>query len=55
MPKKSNANRHKYATNMLIATKYNQMKILADMELFRRFSFFDDLNSRRIEDALLQA
>ena len=25
-----------HTTNMLIATKYNQMKIIADMEFFRR-------------------
>ena len=25
-----------HTTNMLIATKYNQMKLIADMEFFRR-------------------
>ena len=44
-----------HTTNMLITTKYNQMKIIADMEIFRRiewlFSFFDDLIVRRIEVA----
>ena len=30
------AKRTSHTTNMLIATKYNQMKINADMEFFRR-------------------
>ena len=30
------AKRPSHTTNVLIATKYNQMKILADMEFFRR-------------------
>ena len=30
------AKRPSHTTNMLIATKYNQMKLIADMEFFRR-------------------
>ena len=46
------AKRTSHTTNMLIATKYNQMKIIADMEFFRRIDqlfIFADLNVRRIE------
>ena len=48
------AKRPSHTTNMLIATKYYQMEIIADMEFFdalNSFSFFDDLNVRRIKVA----
>ena len=53
------AKRPSHTTNMLIATKYNHMKLIADMnflyeffiDALNSFSFFNDLNVRQTEVA----